>query len=282
MSQSVGQYSVSISSFLPWKTETPVSKTKKPKKLLKPVINPIFEQLANLTEDNFWKTIFLDCSRGRFPRGFTFKNNLLKFKKGNKMTCLEITSNLVETFTSCMNFFQSAGGIMSKEDREKIKKMEEERILEQIEKDTDKNWKDIKKENLKEALLNEFIKEICEDLNFNEQEKIELTTTIKKGIILKCFNNDNIIMEDGKIFEIEGLVYNDKKRQHDIHKDFLVKKSAKSSDLGIGKTQDKNNPCFIDMWVKYLDNLENKRNKKISSFSMTQNESKTYESSYYN
>lgn len=282
MSQSVGQYSVSISSFLPWKTETPVSKTKKPKKLLKPIINPIFEQLANLTEDNFWKTIFLDCSRGRFPRGFTFKNNLLKFKKGNKMTCLEITSNLVETFTSYMNFFQSAGGIMSKEDREKIKKMEEERILEQIEKETDKNWKDIKKENLKEALLNEFIKEICEDLNFNEQEKIELTTTIKKGIILKCFNNDNIIMEDGKISEIEGLVYNDKKRQHDIHKDFLVKKSSKSSDLGIGKTQDKNNPCFIDMWIKYLDNLENKRNKKISSFSMTQNESKTYESSYYN
>ena len=160
--------------------------------------------------------------------------------------------------------------------------MEEERILEQIEKETDKNWKDIKKENLKEALLNEFIKEICEDLNFNEQEKIELTTTIKKGIILKCFNNDNIIMEDGKISEIEGLVYNDKKRQHDIHKDFLVKKSSKSSDLGIGKTQDKNNPCFIDMWIKYLDNLENKRNKKISSFSMTQNESKTYESSYYN
>ena len=129
MSQSVGQYSVSISSFLPWKTEIPVSKTKKPKKLLKPIINPIFEQLANLTEDNFWKTIFLDCSRGRFPRGFTFKNNLLKFKKGNKMTCLEITSNLVETFTSCMNFFQSAGGIMSKEEHIHLKVTKEEKEI---------------------------------------------------------------------------------------------------------------------------------------------------------
>jgi hypothetical protein len=283
MSQSVGQYSVSIISYLPWKNETLAITPKKRKKMLKPVVNPIFEQLANLTEDVFWKTIFLDCSRCKFPRGFTFKNNVLTFKKGNKMTCLELTSNLAESFTSCINFFQSAGGIMSKKDREKIRKLEEERILEQIESDLDKNWKDIKKENLKEVLLNEFIKEISEKLNFNEKEKNELSTTIKKGIILKYFNNDNIIMEDGKIIEIEGLIYDDEKRQHDIHEDCISKKIRKPSDLGIEKIKKtKNVVKFIDMWTKYLDNLEAKRNKKINSFSMTQNDSisKTYESSY--
>ena len=282
MAQNVGQYSVSISSFLPWKSEKSVVTPKKNKKMLKPIINPIFEQLANLTEDIFWKTIFLDCSRGKFPRGFTFKNNVLTFKKGNKMTRLELTTNLAESFTSSMNFFQSAGGIMSKEDREKIRRKEEERILEQIESETEKNWKDIKKENLKEILLNEFINDICEELKFNDMEKRELTTTIKKGIILKCFNNENIIMEDGRIVEIEGLIYDEKKREHDIHEDYIIKRDRKTSDLGIEKTDEINTFYFMDMWKKYLDNLGNKRNKKISSFSITQNEStsKTYESSY--
>lgn len=282
MSQSVGQYSVSISSFLPWKSDKTVSTPKKRKKTLKPIVNPIFEKLANLTDDIFWKTTFLDCARGKLPRGFTFKNNLLTFKKGNRMTCLELTSNLPESFTSTMNFFQSAAGIMSSQDRKKIRKKEEERILEQIEKDLDKNWKDIRKENLKEVLLNEFITEICERLNFDENEKRELITTIKKGIMLKCFNNDNIIMEDGKIVEIDGLIYDEKKRQYEIDDDYIVKRNRKFSSLGIEKIENKNNIVFIEMWQKYLENLENKRNKKINSFSVTQNESisKTYESSY--
>lgn len=273
MSQSVGQYSVSISSFLPWKSDKPVTTPKKRKKTLKPIVNPIFEKLANLTEDIFWKTTFLDCARGKLPRGFTFRNNLLTFKKGNKMTCLELTTNLPESFTSTMNFFQSAAGIMSSQDRRKIKLKEEERILEQNEKDLDKEWKDIRKENIKDVLLNEFIVDICERLEFNENEKRELITTIKKGIMLKYFNNDNILMENGKIVEIDGLNYNEKKRIHEIDESYIVKRNRNFSNLGIEKSENKNNIEFIEIWKKYLENLENKRNKKISSFSITQNDS---------
>ena len=179
-----------------------------------------------------------------------------------------------------MSFFQSAAGIMSKEDRKKIQRKEEEKILEQIEKESEKSWKDIKKENLKEVLISEFILDICEKMNFNEEEKRELTTTIKKGIILKCFNGDNIIMEDGRIVEIEGLVYNEKTREYEIDEEYMIRRNRKETDLGIEKVKDKPNAVFIEMWRKYLENLENKRNKKITSFSITQNDSlsKTYES----
>src|SRR4051794_24053377 len=84
----VGQYSISVA-YSPWKTDKPKTinaDTKKGKKTLRPIINPIFEKCAILTEDTFWKSTFSECARGRFPRGYSFKNNLITHKKGNKIT----------------------------------------------------------------------------------------------------------------------------------------------------------------------------------------------------
>jgi len=188
-SNSAGQYSVSISFSLPWKKEKPktvIGDSKKRKKKLKPIINPIFEKCASLTEDRFWQSIFMDCARGKFPRGFTFKNNLLTHKKGSRLTTLEISNSPTDVYSVTMNFFQATAGIMSVKDRQKLQQREEEKLLEEMEKDVDIEWSQIRKENLKEVLITEFIADVSNRMNFNEEEKRELTTTIKKGIMLKC------------------------------------------------------------------------------------------------
>ena len=129
MSNSVGQYSVSISFSLPWKKEKPKITDKKRKKTLKPIVNPIFEKCADLTADIFWKSILMDCARGKFPRGFSFKNNLLSHKKGSRVTTLEVNKSATDTLVGTINFFQSVAGIMSATDREKLQQKEEEKIL---------------------------------------------------------------------------------------------------------------------------------------------------------
>ena len=285
---SAGQYSVSISFSLPWKKEKVkiLNDSKKGKKKLKPIINPIFEKCASLTEDTFWQSIFMDCARGKFPRGFTFKNNLLTHKKGTRLTTLEISNSPTDVYSATINFFQSIAGIMSVKDRRKLQKIEEEKLIEEMEKDTDLTWGKIRKENLKEILLTEFITDVSKRMNFNSDEKKELTTTIKKGIILKCFNANNIIMEEGKIIEIDGLIYNEETNEYEIDQEYIPeKKCRKDSGLGVEKIEEKLDVNFLEIWKKYLEGLENKRNKKVTSFSMTRNEdddsiSKTYDYSF--
>lgn len=288
-SNSAGQYSVSISFSLPWKKEKPktlLNDSKKRKKKLKPIVNPIFEKCALLTEDTFWQSIFMDCARGKFPRGFTFKNNLLTHKKGSKITTLELNNSATETFSATMNFFQVAAGIMSAKDRHKLQQKEEEKLLEEMENDVDIEWSQIRKENFKEVLITEFISNVSKKMNFNEQEKRELTTTIKKGIMLKCFNSNNIIMEEGKIVEIDGLIYNEDTNEYEIDPEYIPEKGCrKESGLGVEKEEEKPEINFLEIWKKYLEGLENKRNKKITSFSVTRNEdddsiSKTYDYSF--
>jgi superfamily II RNA helicase len=75
----------------------------------------------------------MDCSRGKFPRGFTFKNNLLTHKKGSRITTLELNNSATEVFSATMNFFQSTAGIMSAKDRQKLQQKEEEKLLDILE-----------------------------------------------------------------------------------------------------------------------------------------------------
>ena len=228
----------------------------------------------------------MDCARGRFPRGFNFKNNLITHKKGTKISTLEISDSPTDVFSVVINFFQSTAGIMSVKDREKLQKMEEEKILEEMERDTEISWGKIRKESFKELLLSEFVTDISEKMQFNEEEKRELITTIKKGIMLKYFNSENIIMSDGKIVEIDGLIYNEDKREYEIDETYIPEKNTKKySSLGVEKNEDKPEINFLEIWVKYLEGLENKKNNKITSFSMTTNDdslSKTYDYSFTN
>jgi hypothetical protein len=284
-----GSYSVSVNFNLPWKKDKPanlIGEPKKRKKTLKPIIHPIFEKCASLTDDAYWVSVFNDCSRGKFPRGFSYKNNMLLHKKGNKITRVEIPNSISETFFTSKEFFRVSGGIMSSQDRKKMKEIEEEKLLEK-ESNKDYKWKDIKTEKLKEILINEFIKDISEKLNFNNDEKKELITTVKKGFLLKYFNSNNVIMSNFKIIEIEGLLFNEETEEYEIDPIYIHERKNKKGGTGLGieKTDKKTDLNFLSIWEKYLDGLDNKKIKKVISYSSSyfrneSEESRTFENSY--
>lgn len=264
-----GSYSVSVKSFFSsWKKKEgkqPIEIDKKKKKTLKTIIYPIFEKCSELTEDKFWQSIFMDCAYGKFPRGYNFKNNLLTYRKANKMNRLEVNDIPYEVFTSIIDFLQKTSGIMSVEDRKRLEKKNEENIYVNQNSVT---WKDIKTEKMKDIMICEFITDVAEKMNMNEEEKNDLTTTIKKGFILKYFTSNNIIMFEGRISEIEGLFYNEKTKLYEIDSSYIYKRPGrKIHGLGIEKYDKKPEIDFLDTWAKYLENLENKRCKKISSYS---------------
>ena len=149
----------------------------------------------------------------------------------------------------------------------------------------DLEWKDIKTDKIKELLITEFIDELAEENEFNDDEKNELITTVKKGFIMKYFNSRNILMENNKISEISGLYFNKKNGLYEIDKDYISKRPGrKIKGLGLNADSDKSEVNFIELWNKYLKNLEEKKNHKIdtysSSFSNTDNSSDEYSKSF--
>lgn len=263
-------YTVTTSYVLPLKKKKPeeLLEINKKKKTLKPTIHPVFESFAALTEDKFWVGILNDCAKGKFPKGFTFKNELLSYRKGNKTQRLELPSSIVQAFNAVINFFRTVGGMMSAEDRRQLQKIEEEKILEKMNDLTDATWKDIKTEKIKEILINEFICDLSTAAKFNEEEKKELVTTVKKGFMLKYFNANNIIMEEGRITQIDGLIYNDEEKMYEIDRRIINVRKVYRKDVGLGIDDDvtrKKQIDFLEIWEKFLEQLQNKRGKVQTS-----------------
>lgn len=288
MSQ-IGSYSVSVKSFFSsWKEKAdkkPADYDKKRKKTLKPIINPIFEKCAELTDDNFWKGIFMDCARGKFPRGFTFKNNLICFRKASKMTRLEVSASPMQAFQESKEFFQKFGGLLSEKDQLKLKQLEEEKLLQEAIFNEDITWKDVKSEKFKDILIIEFIEKLSSEYELGYDEKNELITNIKKGFMLKCFTASNIEMEKGKIVEIEGLIVNPTTKKSEIDPD-LIKYKTNRIYYGSGLEKEEETPeiNFLDTWAKFLLSLENKRTKNTQTFSTsysTRNNDESLSNSYY-
>ena len=267
----IGTYSVSIKSFFSsWKEKNnkKAEAEKKTKKTIKPIINPVFEKCADLSQDPYWQGIFRDCARGRFPRGFTYKNGLINCRKGSKMTRLEVSNSPTDALHEVKEFFQKMGGLLSENDRLRLKRIEEEKLLESSYCQKDLTWKDIRGDKLKDILITEFVTSLVEKYQLDEEAKRELVTNIKKGFMLKCFNSNNIEMEGGRIVEIEGLIIDKETGYSEIDSDIIKVKNIRSCQgLGI-ELEDKKPPVdFLDNWCKFLLNLENKRTKNTQTFS---------------
>lgn len=262
MKQTAGQYSMSYSTTLPWKKT--ISLEEKKQKTMKPIIHEIFHDCAKMTDDDFWQSIFMNCARGKFPRCFTFKNNVLTHKKGSKVSTLQLENSKTETFISTMKFFQVMAGIMSTRDRKNLQEIEEEKLSESLNKN--QKWKDIRLEKYQEVLILEYVNLLTKTYNLSSDDKKELTTVIKKGIMLKYFNNDNILLKDKKIFEIKGLIKNPETGLFDIDSDYIKNIETYSNDLGI-ETENSDIAGFLNNWKKFLESLNIKRNKKVSTYS---------------
>lgn len=251
-----GSYAVTTVYSMPWvKKETSTIKIKK-KKAEKKVVNEVFERCSEITDDEYWISIFKSCARDKFPRGFQYKNGLMTHRRGSKITRVEIPNNTTEAFYTTTNFFKTSAGLMSQTDKKRLQKEQEDKMLDEAI-SSEISWKDIKIERVKELLISEYISDIVVKNKLSECEKNELTTTIKIGFMLKYFASKNIIMEKGRIVDIQGLIKTDS--GYEIDPKLVTKMDGrKIRGLGIEKTMAKIKNSPILLWDKYLDNLEKK------------------------
>lgn len=275
-----GSYAVTTVYTMPWTKKVNSNSTTTKKKSDKKVVYEIFEQCSELTTDQYWISIFKACAREKFPRGFQYSNGLLIHRRGTRTTRVEIPNTAAEAYSTAVSFFKSAGGLMSVTDRKRVQKEEEEKILESIS-SAELKWTDIKIERVKEVLLIDYIADLVRTRNYNNDQKNELTTTIKIGFMLKYFGTKNVIMEQGRIVNIEGLLYDNDNDSYYIDPKLTTKRpTRKVIGLGLEKSKPKEKLTPIILWEKYLENLEKKMSTKQSHFNVINSYSSSDKTSY--
>lgn len=260
-----GSYAVTTVYSMPWSKKKPTETKTKRKRVEKKIMHPIFEECAELTDDNYWVRTLYDCARGKFPRGFYFKNGLLTHRRGNKMKRVQVPNSPHEALSVTLSFFKTSAGMMSSRDRKRIQKEEEEKMVNSMNNHLI-TWKDIKTDKIKDILISEYVTEISKNLNYTKDQKKELITTIRCGFMLKYFGSNDINMKDGKIVSINGFLYDKSENMYYIDPN-IINKSKKKTTTGLGldpiipKTT-----SFISSWEKYLISLQKKNHGQSQNF----------------
>lgn len=225
----VGSYAqTSSQNSRPW-SNTSSKKTisrKTSRRRKKKVLHPIFEECANIATDLFWRDKFEKASFGKLPRGFTVNKDSLIYKRGIKNDWVVIPSTPHEAYSVCVFFFQSSAKIYSDLDRKRID--EEEKLMQLQEQLKERTWaKTLKRQ--KEVLVELYIQELREQYQLSVDATKRLEDLITIGILYNHFNKDNIILEEGMIANIEGLVFDPSSKQFTTEEPLKPKTSKSSS-----------------------------------------------------
>jgi hypothetical protein len=233
----MSKYGVITSQKMPWLS--------KPKKSKVQVVNGIFEQASEITEDPFWKALLAKAALGKFPPGFSYRNGQLIYKRGTKVFKALIGNDPLEALTASLDFFREYGGIRSEADRER-----DELNARPTSSFLDLDWASLsKKKELKTLLIDSYIREEAKRLKLTNEQKLQLASMIKIGFLLGNLTNDDINYSRGKIESIGGLSRDEYGRYY-LTKPAKIKRTTTKSKPKVGK------PEFIAAWSKYLGALD--------------------------
>jgi len=227
----------------------------------------IFQALSGYTLDDYWKQLLLACSMGKFPRYVSYKDDLLTHRRGRASSSIPLGTGHDQTvdFKRVIDFFRSLG-LSSLQDNEAARRVVDDK-QKTLTAQVYNSWKDIKRPQIKEILLGDFVQTLSETLNLTSREHEYLQAQMALAQLFKSINAQTVVMTEGKISEIIGLQVEDDergKRKFSFHRPSvlasatsspgpLVREELESVDL----SQDLQND-----WVQYCDNL-----RRITSFS---------------
>lgn len=240
----------------------------------KKVVNDIFEKCSTLTNDEYWISVFKNCSIDKFPRGYSYKNSMLIYRKGNTIDRMLVPDNPSEAFSACKTFFKKSSGLMSMGDRRKLKKEQDEKYA-KLPKVKDKKWKDIKSDKNKDILMAEYASHLCRKHKYDDGKRNNLLTVLRIGLILKVFNANTIHMESGKITAIEGLVYDKYEDKYYVDPKCIKTKTSRRKTSSSKKKKPK--VQFLNNWEKYLKNLEKNSKDKYNFHVINRTLSESFE-----
>lgn len=178
----------------------------------KQVEYPLFVRLSEYTLDDYWKQILLACGMGRFPRCVSYKDDQLVHRRGRVAKSITLLASTAEAedFHRVLEFFRTLGMCSVLDNEANRKRVEDERMNGQAQ--PYEQWKDIKRPQTKDILLQTYTNELYDRYKLTTKEYQHLQSTISIACLFKYISASTVILADGKIKEITGLLVEGEER----------------------------------------------------------------------
>ena len=213
----------------------------------KEIIYPVFLECCEFSTDSFWENMFEDLAYGKTPHGTYINKNFLCCSYKNKEFSYKIEKkDPLLLYNDVYNLLVKKLGLLSV--RDKLNKKIDFNNIEEDLKNARKNWNNIRKKNIKDLLIENYVINMKNKYNLNVSQSRKLISTIFIGLIFKVFSVKDINYDDGVITSIDGITFEDNKVilerdiydiENDYRKCILIDKQLIS-----------------DNWEKYLNNLQ--------------------------
>lgn len=172
--------------------------------------HPFFIECSKLTTDPYWIKIFENCAKGRFPRksGYDVDNASIWFRDNKNVRWYRLTNDVNSDFEELQNHFKEFLKLKSKVDR--TENRDQFNLLKkELEKSYTGDWKDIKKKNIQDGLVRQYILKSQKEYSLTEFETIELSKKIRQAFLFGWITSDNIEYSDREIQNITNLEIKD-------------------------------------------------------------------------
>lgn len=215
----------------------------------KEIIYPIFLECCEFTPDIFWNNIFEDLAYGKCVYGTYISKDFLCCSYKDKSFSYKIKQKEPEiVYTEIYNLLTKKLGLLSK--KERIKKRLEFYNIEEKIKESRSSWSGIRKKNLKDLLIEQYVIHIKNKYDLSIIQSKYLLSIFYTAIVFKVITNKDIHYDGTKITNIDGVEFN--------KNEILIKR--KIYDLKVNFSPeiivDKN--IMSDNWKKYITLLKKK------------------------
>lgn len=180
---------------------------------MKNILYPIFIQSSNETTDPFWNYIFNQLSYGICPFGVTIHNTDIYCNFPGKHFHYDFSNKShTEIYNDITTLFKEKLDIQSKNDLLREKKILNESIHFSFD-----SWKDIKKKNIKDILIEQYVISLKHKYDLSYIRVRKILASIHLAFTFKIISNDDVRYDKDKgcITHIQGF-HIDKNMFNDI------------------------------------------------------------------
>lgn len=184
--------------------------TRKPRK--EPTVKfAIFSECAKLEKTPFWKAKFEEFSKGQFPKGFTYRDKVLSYKRLRRKALqkIDIPNDPAEAAVAVKTFMRSETGTIPTDELIK-KRIEMTVALKQNLVPDDQKWKDIRAPTVKRQMITAYVYDCVKSGKLGDSDARNLTSVIVSGLSIKAIKPEDIVLKDGKIVDIGGIDYDER------------------------------------------------------------------------